>query len=208
MTNLKGHLNIFGIKYRELSDEKLMKLVIGGDAKAFGEIYDRYSRKLLSYFHRMLWKDREKAEDFMQDLFTKIVEKPERFNPERSFKTWLYSVANNMCKNEYKKQEVRKSAREYEIREEIIPGDNGNDLLKKFDNQLFLKSLQNELDKLEAVQKETFILRYYDELSIKEISEILSCSEGTVKSRLFYTLKKLAPKLKMYAPPAKQKVRV
>lgn len=96
-------------QYKTLSDEDLMIAVGKGDQRAFDEIYNRYSGPLLGYFMRMLWKDREKAEDFMHDIFAKIVRKPELFDPKRKFKTWVYSVANNMCKNEYKKQEVRKN---------------------------------------------------------------------------------------------------
>ena len=85
-----------------------MIMITDGNQAAFGELYDRYSRVMINYFYRMLWKDREKAEDFMHDLFTKIINKPKLYDPNRSFKTWIYSVANNMCKNEYRKQEVRK----------------------------------------------------------------------------------------------------
>jgi len=193
-------LRIIGIKYKELNDEKVMQLVINGDSKAFEEIYKRYAYKLLNYFHRMLWKDREKAEDFMHDLFHKIVEKPYLYDPSRSFKTWVYSVANNMCKNEYKKQEIRKTSAKYEIKEEILKGESDVDYDRKIDFKIFNQVLHRELDQFNEEQKETFLLRYMEELSIKEISEAMSCSEGTVKSRLFYTLKKLTPKLKSFAP--------
>ena len=96
-------------RYQEMTDESLMIAVSKGDQRAFDEIYQRYSSPLLGFFIRMLWKDREKAEDFVHDIFAKIIRKPELFDPKRSFKTWVYSVANNMCKNEYKKQEVRKN---------------------------------------------------------------------------------------------------
>ncbi len=181
-----------------------MSLVIKGDVKAFEEIYDRYASKLMSYFHRMLWKDKEKAQDFTQDLFTKIVEKPDRYNPDRPFKTWLYSVANNMCKNEYKKQEIRKTSNEFEIRDDQLKSDYTDHETQRLDSKFFNKVLFIELGKIDPAKKETFILRYMDELSIKEISQIMDCSEGTVKSRLFYTLKILSPKLKAFNPLEKE----
>ena len=101
-------MKLFGNAYHTLTDEALMKKLIGGDKRAFDEIYSRYAAPLLSYFMRMLWRDREKAEDFVHDLFAKIIKNPAYFDPERSFKTWVFTVANNMCKNEYKKKEVRK----------------------------------------------------------------------------------------------------
>ena len=88
--------------YKELDDELLMVKVSDGDSAAFSEIYDRYSTPLINYFYRMLWRDRERAEDFMQELFTKLIHKPHLYNPDRRFKTWMYSIANNMCKNEYR----------------------------------------------------------------------------------------------------------
>ena len=96
-------------QHTTMSDEDLMIAISKGDKRAFDEIYERYSGPLMGYFMRMLWRDREKAEDFVHDLFAKIIRKPELFDPSRKFKTWVFSVANNMCKNEYKKQEVRKN---------------------------------------------------------------------------------------------------
>lgn len=192
-------MNFLRKNYTEQNDEQLMVLVGEHNSRAFETLYDRYSSALLNYFYRMLWQDRGKAEDFMQDLFMKIVNNPLSYNPERPFKTWLYSVANNMCKNEYKKQAVRKGSNELlEGRE--IQGSSGLETILALDEKTFNKALTEALEDLEPIQKETFILRFKDEMSIKEISEIFECSEGTVKSRIFYTLKKLAPKLKMYHP--------
>ena len=64
----------------------------------------------------------------------------------------------------------------------------------------FSEKLTVELAKLDEKQKSTFVMRYFQHLSIKEIAETLECSEGTIKSRLFYTLKKLTVSLKDFAP--------
>ena len=58
-----------------------------GNGAAFEELYARYSGKLLSYFKRMLWSDKELAEDCLHKLFLKIIEKPELFDTSRNFKT-------------------------------------------------------------------------------------------------------------------------
>src|SRR5690554_716463 len=100
-------MKIFGVKYKKQSDEQLVKLMSKGDERAFDEIYQRYGSKLAAYFTRKLKHDKEKGEDFMHDLFAKLIDRPELFDPTRSFKTWIYSVANNMCINEYKKMAVR-----------------------------------------------------------------------------------------------------
>ncbi len=192
-------MRLFQKNYSDTSDEDLMRLCAQGDSRAFNEIYERYSSRLLNYFYRMLWKDREKAEDFVHDLFTKIVNKPELFNPERTFKTWVFSVANNMCKNEYKKQEVRKNTSNGLENHQVV-GQTDEDLVGGIDKKKFNEVLDKELESLDEKHKSTFIMRYRDEMSIKEISDILDISEGTVKSRIFYTIKKLAPKLQMFDP--------
>ena len=189
---------MFKADYKKETDEKLMQLVAKGDAMAFEEIYERYSRPLMGYFCRMLWKDREKARDFMQDLFTKIIQKPELYNPERNFKTWLYSVANNMCKNEYRKQQVRSNT--IAGVNEGLARDLSIERNKSIDAELFSEMLYKELDNLDEIQRSTFLMRYKMDMSIKEIAEITESNEGTVKSRIFYTLKKLSEKLKMFDP--------
>lgn len=185
--------------YSNETDENLMAEVINGDSRAFSEIYDRWSKPMLNYFYKMLWQDREKAEDFMQEIFTKIIHKPQLYNPNRAFKTWIYSVANNMCKNEYRRAEVRKGTSN-SIHDNIVVHDSSSSPDKEHDKNIFNDRLKEELEKLSDNHKKTFILRFKHDLSIKEIAEILETSEGTVMSRIFYTLKKLGENLKEFNP--------
>lgn len=187
-------MGVFRSNYTQKSDENLMELIINGDDRAFGELYDRYAQAMFNYFHRMLWKDREKAEDFVHDLFTKIVNRPDMFDVKKKFKTWFYSIANNMCKNEYKKQQVRSNTyngldESYNVRSSQRGAD------QKADDQLISEEIDKALSQLEEKHKQVFELRYFDQLSMKEIADIIEISEGTVKSRLFYATKKLASEL-------------
>lgn len=184
------------ITYQGYADEQLMSMLRQKDQRAFEVLYDRYARLMLNYFHRMLWKDKEKARDFTQELFSKLIHKPELFDEGRSFKTWLYSIAHNMCKNEYAKHEVRTKAHK-DIKYESNTTSN-NDAQQKMDRTEFNAKLKQALEELDEVKRNTFELRFYQEMSILEISEVMQCSEGTVKSRLFYTLKELNSKLKVF----------
>lgn len=186
-------------QYKLLSDEDLMIAVGKGDQRAFDEIYHRYSGPLLGYFMRMLWKDREKAEDFMHDIFAKLVRKPELFDPSRKFKTWVYSVANNMCKNEYKKQEVRKNTSNG-LDEHYTVSDTNADVFSEVQDRFFKAEFKQSLDALDQKHSEVFKLRHIEGLSIKEIAEVMGISDGTVKSRLFYATKYLAKSLKEFNP--------
>jgi len=185
-------------KYKNISDEELMLLIGYNNTKAFEELYERYSNKIHYYFFRMLGSDNEKANDFTQDIFLKVIEKNSSYKKHLKFSTWLYTLATNMCKNEYKHSEVKlRHDEEYKNTMDTI-------YLSKFDthydNKQFKINLENELNALEANHRITFVLRFHEELSIKEIAEIMECSEGTVKSRIFYTLQKLSQKLKIFNP--------
>lgn len=185
--------------YAEMSDEALMRSMSNGDQRAFDEIYKRYSGPLLGYFMRMLWRDREKAEDFVHDLFAKIIRKPDYFDMERSFKTWIYSVANNMCKNEYKKQEVRKGMSNG-LDNHFSLSDTNVNVMGEVQDSFFREAFERGMESLDEKHKEAFALRHVEGLSIKEISEILEINEGTVKSRIFYATKYLAEELKVFNP--------
>lgn len=191
----------FKNKYKKQTDETLMEAITVGDTSAFDELYQRYSSRMLHYFYRMLGQNEEKAQDFLQDLFLKIVEKPHLFNPKRRFATWIFSVAANMCKNEYRRLKVRVNGQAYigdfntTSADVVFPT-----IERQLDQKQFKTVLLEEVEKLDDVKRNTFLLRHQEHFSIKEISDIMQCSEGTVKSRLFYTTKKLASKLQVFNP--------
>jgi len=182
--------------YQHEHDEQLMMLVGQHNQRAFEELYGRYGKLMFNYFLRMLWKDKEKARDFTQELFTKVFQKPHLYDPSRPFKTWLYSIAHNMCKNEYAKVEVRKEAQQ--TLKATVSNTTKPVAQKDMDRKTFMEKLTGVLSQLDEVKRQTFELRFVQELSIIEISEIMSVSEGTVKSRLFYLLKELNTKLKAF----------
>lgn len=195
---------LFGKEYGKLGDERLMELVVRGDERAFTALYDRYDRRLLGYFQRMLWNDREKAQDFLQDLFTKLAHNPGSYDPSRPFRTWLFSVANNMCKNAYRHEEVVRAAATHLRSRGSAEGTDREEATHGVgvDRERFRDRLTEELDKLDPDHKATFVMRFHEDMAIKEIAAAFTCSEGTVKSRLFYTLKKLAERMKEFDPNA------
>ena len=69
---------------------------------ALEELHRRYSKKLLGYFIKMLNKDVDLAQDFVQELFLKLLEKKHLFNPEKKFYSWVFTIASNMCKTAYR----------------------------------------------------------------------------------------------------------
>lgn len=145
----------------------------------------------------MLNRDFEKAEDFTQDLFMKIIDRPDMFDASRKFSTWVYVIATNMCKNEYRRLNVRKSEDDSLL--EYMPA-GGLEITESIDQSHFSKELNKELEKLSNKHQEVFLMRFQQGLQLKEIAEVLEISEGTVKSRLFYCIRKLAERLKDFNP--------
>lgn len=191
-------MQLFKLKYNSSSDEELMKALSKGDQRAFDELYKRFYAQLLGYFKNMLWGNREKAEDMVHDIFAKIIKNPDYFDTNRSFRTWLFSVASNMCKNEYKKQAVRKNTSigvdDYHTLSSI------SNVLSEVQDIQFQKAFEENLSKMDVKHREVFALRHLEGLSMKEIADVMEINEGTVKSRLFYATKFLAEKLKVYNP--------
>ncbi len=179
--------------YKDLTDEQLVQEMQCGKELAFQELYDRYAQYLFQYFFRRMWKDKEKAEDFVHDLFTKLIKEPQIFDTSRSFKTWVFSVANNMTINEYKKQAVRQN----------VTGGLQEDLTIAYETRIdsqvqdiqFKEALERELELLDEKHRTVFELRHIQGFSVKEIAETLDINEGTVKSRVFYAVKQLTGKL-------------
>ena len=184
-----------------MEDRALMVYLQKGEASAFDEIYKRYSKPMFGYFVRMLNYDKHKAEDALHDLFLKVIEKPHLFDTSKPFRTWLYTIAYNNCKNQYKHNEIVKEAH----REIKHTGDNLDEhfitrAAASMDAKDFKKALMEALAELPHDKKATFVLRYQEDRTIAEIAELMECSEGTVKSRIHYTIKILSEKLKVYNP--------
>ena len=136
----------------------------------------------------------------LHDLFVKIIEKPFLFDANKSFSTWIYTVASNMCKNEYRRRDIRKIEQrlhDNDEHENIESESTPDELLEQ---KSFTEALFQKLDQLDDIKQNTFLLRFQHQLSIKEISEVMACSPGTVKSRLFYTIRALADALQDYNP--------
>jgi RNA polymerase sigma-70 factor (ECF subfamily) len=176
--------------HRKLSDEKLVVATGNGDAKAFNELYGRYRDRMFYYFYRMLGNDRELAEDFLQDLFFKIIDKPHLFDPERKFSTWIFRIAYNQCKNEYRSRDVRNVIEKVD-NPDLFPQDE----TVHHDPELQVEDIFDCLNEFDESHRTAFLLKYREGLNIDEISTVLDLPKGTIKSRLFYTREKIRKKL-------------
>ena len=167
-----------------------------GDELAFGLLYDRYAAAMLRYFSRMLHPDTEKAHDMVQDLFIKLMEVPDKYDPALPFSTWLYRIATNMGRNELRnsKNRLRLLDAFYSPETEV----HMNTLSQ--DHARFREEYERLCAALDEEQRLLLTLRFSEELQVKDIAQIMNVPEGTVKSRLFYLLKRFAAELQEFNP--------
>ena len=191
--------NWFQTQLQKCTDEALVCKMATRDTEAFDELYRRYSPRMRAYFFRMLGNNEEKAQDFLQELFIKIIEKSHLFRKDARFSTWIFTIAHNMCKNEYRRLAVRKVI-DYDAEVAALPESAAASLDDSIDFRALNRVIDVLLERFDARQRTSFILRFREGLSIREISDILGCSEGTTKSRLFYTTRRLTGLLKRYHP--------
>ena len=180
-----------------LTDEQLMQRVADkGDDRAFDVLYHRHSRSLMGLLYRQLHQDEARAADLMQDTFMRVWAGRQRYAPGSSFRTWLFSIAYNLIKNEYRHDE---HVSEYELH--VMQGSTegqDDDLDVRLDNETFDRALRLELEKLPPPQRMLFSLRFEEELSVPEIARIMDIPEGTVKSRQYKLVQTLKQRLKEY----------
>ncbi|HYG51606.1 MAG TPA: sigma-70 family RNA polymerase sigma factor [Flavobacteriales bacterium] len=191
----------FFTAYKKWTDEQLMVAIGKNDYRAFDELHKRYNKRLLFFMLKMLNNDGQKAQDLLQDLFLKIVERPHLFNPEKKFISWVFTVAANMCRTVHRDAKNEISTEEPAFSEGYS---NGDELIARFDAVAFQAELGRALDALPYEHKETFILRFQEGFSLQEISMMMNCSVGTVKSRIYYTTRKLAMDLEAFRPLLKK----
>ncbi|MEM1216431.1 MAG: sigma-70 family RNA polymerase sigma factor [Bacteroidota bacterium] len=175
----------------ELPDSLLMVRLQKGDTAAFDALYQRYGARLYGYFWRMLSQDKEKARDFTQQLFLKLIENQQRYDSKRSFSTWLFTLAANLVKNEYRRLE------RLQRNQQKLPRDHPTTELthQQLDQPYWNEQLQKALQQLSPDHRQCFLLRHQEDRRIPEISAILGIPEGTVKSRLYYATRYLANQL-------------
>lgn len=171
---------------QHFSDEQLIRFYQGNKGNkgqiAFTHLYNRYAKPMLNFFYFSLHYDYNKAQDLVQDLFVKILEKHYTFNNNQFFKTWIYKIASNMCNDEFRKKNVIKKYNDHiKSSSEIIT--------LNFETERELRKCINDLN---SEQRSLIVLRFKLKLSIKEIAQIYECPEGTIKSRLFYATKELS----------------
>lgn len=186
------------VNYKKLSDAALVELIAGKKDKAFEELYHRYSGKLYHYFCRMC-RDKIQAQDLLQDLFLKLINKAHLFDNRYTFSTWFYTIAYHQYVNQVRRKSLMADLPEQTDKNDISHSFAENfDMESNLDRKLFVEQVNLFLNQVDEEKRITFILRYQQDLNIAEIAEIMNCPAGTVKSRLHYLLKEISSRLSAF----------
>jgi RNA polymerase sigma factor (sigma-70 family) len=169
-----------------LADNYLMAKVRDGDPEKLGLLYERYKRPLLGFFVGMV-RDKELGEDLVQNTFMRILKYKHLFRGDGDFRTWMFHIARNVKNDHFRKNKmVHEKVEKWEDKLK----DEGN-LLKEWQHEDEQRMLSIAMDKLPEDKREILLLSKYQEKKYKEIGEILGCTEGTVKVKVFRALQDL-----------------
>ncbi|MBI1307188.1 MAG: sigma-70 family RNA polymerase sigma factor [Bacteroidetes bacterium] len=175
------------IDVREESDESLVSKMAGGNRNAFEELYNRYFPKLSWYANGFL-KNEKSAEDVVQEVFMKLIQESDRFDLSRKFSTWIYSVTANRCKNILRDEENRQRL----LDQHFMNLPDSMHISNQLDAKMISEKIRQFISDKSEKEKELFRLRFEQDLTIREIAEIMNIPEGSVKSGLFHLIKKIS----------------
>jgi RNA polymerase sigma-70 factor (ECF subfamily) len=170
------------------TDAELVAVIQRGDNEAFEELMQRYVNKAYGLAAR-LTKNREDAEEVLQDVFITVHRKISAFEGKSSFSSWLYRITVNAALMKLRK---RRNDRHVHI-EDVVPEYSNSTLLKTCalsesdvltDRQTLLSALEMAIRKLPDEYRPVFVLRDIDGLTSRQVGKILQLSIPAVKSRL------------------------
>lgn len=185
----------------ELTDEELVRLYIEGNGSAFDVILARYKSKVYTYLMYSFNNNQELAEDFFQEVFMRIVVRLKNgaYTENGKFSNWLMRIVHNMVVDHFRQSHkeldiVSTDEYEVDILNNLKVATNENREQEIIDQQL-RADVQDLIRLLPPAQKEVLLMRYYKDMSFKEIAKQTNCSINTALGRMRYAimnLKKLA----------------
>ena len=170
-----------------LTDNALMLKVKDGDLDRLGLLFERYKKPLFGFFYGMN-RDAELCEDLVQNVFFRILKYRYLFRGEGDFKTWMFHIARNVNNDHYRKNKLGKTESVENWSERL-----GHSYIytAQVQQDEELKMLSLAMDRLPEDKREILLLSKFQDKKYKEIGEIIGCSEGAVKVKVFRALQEL-----------------
>ena len=188
----------------QISDALLINMYISGEESALETLIKRHQSKLYGFIYSKV-NDRDIADDFFQETFIKVINtlKTQKFYDEKGkFLPWVMRIANNLIVDDYRKNSKIKMYRDNEDYSIFTyMKDDSISLESIFEKEITAQEIKKLIHNLPVDQREVLVLRFFHDLSFKEISEMTNVSLNTSLGRMRYAisnLKKLAKKNKIY----------
>ena len=172
---------------RELSDEELiLEYQQNNNVQAFEILVQKYKNPLTNFVYRFLG-DYEACVDVVQETMIKVYRYKDTYSSVAKFSTWIYTIAGNLARTEYRRQRRRQFFSISDVGDEHKTFDIPDETYRPdviTDSGIKDEIIQKALLKVSDAYREAVILRDVQGLSYEEIAEILGVNEGTVKSRI------------------------
>ncbi|MBR0457724.1 MAG: sigma-70 family RNA polymerase sigma factor [Victivallales bacterium] len=174
-------------------DRTLVSRFQAGDERAFDELVGKYASRAYQIAYGILG-NREDAQEVAEDVFIRIHKSLASFRGESEFTTWMYRIAQNLARNKYRWNKVRKQKQHVSLDAPIEGEDNDEQKLELPDSHFapdeqtayteLEECLARELQNIPEVFRMPLVMSNIDEMSYEEIADVLDCKIGTVKSRI------------------------
>ena len=178
--------------YESMTDEMLALQYVGGDNRAFDELLTRNQKKLYDYILFVV-RDPELANDVFQETFVKVITRLQegKYTDCGKFSFWLYRITHNVIMDTFREQKsmhIIEPTADNDLNK--LKGDFLMDLNREneYVNAQVLRDVRHIMDSLPAPQREVVYMRFYQELSFKEIAEATGVSINTSLGRMRYAL--------------------
>lgn len=166
-------------------DEWLMAEVASGRQEAMEPLIRRHANPLLTFIRRMIG-DYHRSEELFQDVFVAVWKKRTQYAAPRPFKPWLYAIALNLCRAEFRRRRTLVVSIQDE---DVAAGSNRADPAGGFAVATEQATLvMNAVEQLPLKQRAVVALRTWSALSYAEIADVLGRSEGTVRAHMHHAL--------------------
>ena len=163
-------------------DEDLMLAVRNGAGETLGVLFDRYQTPLYNFYAK-LTGDRTLSEDLVQEVFLRILKYSRSYQPGTPFRAWIYQIARNARVDHY-----RKTPKSVAFEPEMAPAVKPKDTAQESQET---ELLHRALMQMPEEKREILILSRFQELKYEEISRLLGCELGTVKTRIHRAIQEL-----------------
>ena len=179
-------------KLHDMTDEQLALSYIDGNNRAFDLLLSRNQAKLYSYILFVV-HDRDKADDVFQETFVKVITRLQagQYTTSGKFSAWIMRIAHNIIMDDYREQRNERIVEPTEDNDlsNLSGGDlYESDIERQYVNQQVMADVRRIMDKLPAPQREVVYMRFYQQMSFKEIAVTTNVSINTALGRMRYAI--------------------